>query len=46
MHMSDFVFIVAVDVSIKHGHIVIRRKYIHYIVAIAGKPLPVGTQVK
>ena len=41
-----FVFIVAVDVSIKHGHIVIRRKYSHYIVAIAGKPLPVGTQVK
>ena len=46
MDVAGLVFVVAMDVTVEDGHIVIGRQHVHYVIAIAGEPLPVRTQVK
>ena len=41
MDGTDRVFVVAMNVAIKHGHIVVRGEDVHDVVAVTGEPLPV-----
>src|ERR1051326_1360636 len=46
LNVATVMFIVAMNVSVEHGHVVIRGEDIHHIVAIAGKPLPVRAEIE
>ena len=46
MNRTDLVLVVAMDVSIKHGHVVVRGENVHDLIAITGEPFPVGAKIE
>src|SRR5712671_4051116 len=46
VNLADFVFVVAMNVAVKNGNVVVRCDDVHHIVPVAGKPLPIGSQIK
>ena len=44
VHVPHLLFMIATDVPVEHGDIFVGRENAHDIVAIAGKPFPVGRQ--
>src|SRR3954453_4001091 len=46
MHRPSGVLIIAMDVSIEHRNVVVSRQHIYHVIPIAGKPLPIWTQIK
>ena len=46
MYLADLVLIVAMNMAVEDCNVVVGRKNIHHVVAIAGKPLPIGPEVK
>src|SRR5690349_11516571 len=46
MRVAEFVRIVTVNVSVKNRDVLIGSEQVHHVVAVAGKPLPLGLKVK
>src|SRR5260370_22323834 len=38
--------VLAMDMTVKHGHVFIRRERVHHVVAVAGEPFPFGLQIE
>src|SRR5260370_37682953 len=38
--------VLAMDMTVKHGHVFIRRERVHHLVAGAGEPFPFGLQIE
>src|ERR1700738_4057277 len=46
MYLADLVLIVAMNMAVENCNVVVGRKNIHHVVAVAGEPLPIGSEVK
>src|SRR5215469_2327460 len=43
---AGLVKILAMNVAVEHGHVLVRRQRVHNVVAVGGEPFPLGLQVE
>src|SRR5438270_7810210 len=45
VNCTDLVLVIAMDVSIEHGDVVVGGENVHDLIAVAGEPFPVRTEI-